>query len=220
MATIENQDEHSACLNGFRSLIELYLNLFHLHWRIAAGTALGFILFTGLNQLLFQAFEHTRGIDWIYLPAGVRLLCTLLFGLTGTLGLFLGSLITSFFYYFPDDPARALAGSLVSALAPYLAYELAQNTMRLRPSLSNLTAHKLLVCALLYAACNALMHLLWFLIAQDMGPHPAHSTLIMFTGDLLGSLLVVYLFKHLLSIARHYRRLRRRGHSSPSRRQD
>jgi len=196
------------------------LNSFHLHWRIAAGTALGFILFTGLNQLLFQAFEHTRGIDWIYLPAGVRLLCTLLFGFTGTLGLFLGSLVTSFFYYFPDAPVRALAGSLVSALAPYLAYILAQNTMRLRPSLSNLTARKLLACALLYAACNALLHLLWFVITKEAGPHPVHSTLIMFTGDLLGSLLVVYLFKHLLSIARRYRRLRRRGHSPLSRRLD
>lgn len=191
-------------------LIEPLLNFYQLHWRIAAGTALAFLIFTGLNHLFFHTFEHVRGIDWVYLPAGIRLLCTLLFGFTGSVGLFLGSCLAAFLYYFPDEPTRALVGSTISAFAPYLAYVLAQTTMRLRPTLSNLTARKLLACALLYAGCNTLLHLLWFIATGDPGPHPWHSSAIMLMGDLSGSLIVVYLFKHILSATRRYRRLRRR----------
>lgn len=193
------------------------MNFYQLHWRIAIGTALAFLIFTGLNHLIFQAFEHVRGIDWVYLPAGIRLLCTLLFGLTGAIGLFLGSCVVTFSYYFPDDPARAMVGSLVSALGPYIAYLLAQKTMRLRPTLSNLTAAKLLACAWLYAMCNATLHLISFQFFGKPGTDPWHSTLIMFLGDLSGTLIIVYLSKHILSASRRYRRIRRRVHHHQSR---
>jgi hypothetical protein len=44
-----------------------------------------------INEWLFTPFEFARGINWIYLPAGVRLLCTLLFAAAGAIGLLLVS---------------------------------------------------------------------------------------------------------------------------------
>jgi hypothetical protein len=58
---------------------------------------LGTIAMHGLmmlaNELFFMRSEFLQGIGWIYLPAGTRLLCTLLFGRAGAAGL----LITGWF---------------------------------------------------------------------------------------------------------------------------
>ena len=52
-----------------------------------------------LNMALFNALELHSGANWIFLPAGVRLLCTLLLGLEGAIGLLIASLIISIQIY-------------------------------------------------------------------------------------------------------------------------
>ena len=54
-------------------------------------TIVAFLTMVGVNELLFKAGEFVPGINWIYLPAGVRLLATLLFGLSGAVGLLLSA---------------------------------------------------------------------------------------------------------------------------------
>src|SRR3712207_8323517 len=55
-----------------------------------------------VNTYLFkELLEHAPGIAWIYLPAGVRLLCTLLFGAYGAIGLTIASVCAAVFYFFP-----------------------------------------------------------------------------------------------------------------------
>lgn len=48
-----------------------------------------FVVGLVVNELVFNHFEFTRGVNWIYLPAGIRLLATLLFAEAGALGLLL-----------------------------------------------------------------------------------------------------------------------------------
>lgn len=161
------------------------------------GSALLFLLSFGLNEWLFAGSEFVRGINWIYLPAGMRLLCTLLFGGAGALGVLLASCLTSLLYYFPGDLERALFGAASSAAAPYLVYLLAQKMFGLQASLANLTAQRLLWLVVLYALASPLLHHVGFWLHGDM-----HATLtgflVMFGGDLLGSLVVVYTMKSLL----------------------
>ncbi|MGB3289887.1 MAG: hypothetical protein WBA83_11470 [Burkholderiaceae bacterium] len=128
-----------------------------------AGTAAAYLLLLALNELAFTHSEYVRGINWIYLPAGARLLCTLLFGAAGALGILIASWLATIYYYFPDDFIRAAAGSAISAGSPYLAYLLARRFFSLRDSLSNLTPKRLLICAVACAAVNTLLHQLWFL---------------------------------------------------------
>ena len=47
------------------------------------STIVLFIATLALNELLFTRLEFASGINWVYLPAGVRLLCTLHFGGAG-----------------------------------------------------------------------------------------------------------------------------------------
>lgn len=54
---------------------------------MVAVTMVAFLLMLIVNEWLFSRFEFARGINWIYLPAGMRLLCILLFAEAGAVGL-------------------------------------------------------------------------------------------------------------------------------------
>lgn len=58
---------------------------------IVLSTALAFIGALWANEVLFSRLEFIAGINWIYLPAGVRVLSTLLFAETGAASLLLVS---------------------------------------------------------------------------------------------------------------------------------
>lgn len=165
---------------------------------MVATTILLFVGALATNSWLFSRLEHVPGIAWIYLPAGVRLLCTLLFAEAGAVGLLLASWGVSFLYIFPDDPERAFAGGILSTLAPWLVYRLAQRCWALEGSLAGLTPSRLLVLALAYSLANPLLHHAWFALRGE--PDPFAGFLPMFVGDLVGSLLVIYAVKLVLAM--------------------
>lgn len=164
---------------------------------VIISASLFLIVFIG-NELLFNSerFELVRGVNWIYLPAGMRLLCTLLFGGAGAIGILIASWLTCIFYFFPDDPLRSFAGSLASAAAPYLVYKLSQYLYGLQSSLTNLSAKRLLVLTVLYSVANPTLHHFWLLMR---GEPLGSSYLVMILGDLIGTLVVIYAIKMLLS---------------------
>ncbi len=150
--------------------------------------------FYHLNLWLFDALELHSGANWIFLPAGVRLLCTLLFAGEGALGLLLASLLISILHLGDSmDWLTGLVAAFISAGAPYLVYRLAQRAGMLA-TLQNLTAGRLSVLALAYAFANASLHSLWFALRGHF-PDMAHGFAVMFAGDLIGTLIVVYAMK-------------------------
>ena len=162
------------------------------------ATIVLFALALVLNEWIFGSLEFVRGVNWIYLPAGMRLLCTLLFAEAGALGLLLISLPVCYFYFFPTDLPRAVAGGIVAALAPYAVYRMARRCMGLRKSLANLTGPRLLLLAVLYALANAALHQVMALLI-GRGLH-LDRTLVMLLGDLCGTLIVLYVGKVLLML--------------------
>jgi len=170
-----------------------------LQLSMAFVTIVFFVLAMALNEWLFQHLEFVPGINWIYLPAGVRLLCTLLFGAAGAAGLLIASLLVNAFYLFPDDPARAVIGAILASAAPYLVYRLARHAFGLRTSLTNLTPARLLAFVLAYAVTNPLLHHIWFALRGNRAAL-AHGFLAMFVGDLSGTLIVIYAMKALLRL--------------------
>jgi len=71
-----------------------------------ASTAVVFVVSPWFRQQIFTHTDFVRGVDWIYLPSGVRLLSTLLPGGDGPSGLLVESWLVDFFYFFPLDPVR------------------------------------------------------------------------------------------------------------------
>jgi hypothetical protein len=164
---------------------------------MAAATVILFFAALGVNALLFTRLEFMAGINWIYLPAGVRLLCTLLFAEAGAIGLLVASWLACFFIFFPDDPVRSFAGGILATIAPYGVYLLARHGYGLRASLTNLSPMNLLQCALMFSIASPLLHHLWFAFYEHK-TNLAASFVAMFTGDLSGTLIVLYSARWLL----------------------
>jgi hypothetical protein len=171
------------------------------HWLVQVLITI--VLFTGmlaLNVALFKALEFAPGISWIYLPAGMRLLCTLLFAEAGAVGLLIVSWLVSFEYFFPNDFERAFMGGLIATAAPYLVYLVARHFYGLDHSLRNLTSRRLLVLAFAYSVSSPLLHHLWF---ASRGQHNlVRGFVAMFVGDLTGTLIVLYALKGVLALLR------------------
>lgn len=170
-----------------------------LHFWSIIGTVIVFCLSLWINQVVFTHTSFVQGINWIYLPSGVRLLSTLLLGFDGFVGLLLAGLLTDFLYWFPHDPVRAIAGAFLGSLAPYLVYRLALEYYDLRASLTNLTPKRLLVLAVAYSIANPLFHHLWFALTGTTEKW-FESFFSMFVGDLTGALIVLYSMKGILAL--------------------
>ena len=173
--------------------------------RLQASLVLATIaLFTAMlaiNEWLFRWLEFAPGINYVYLPAGMRLLCTLLFAEAGAVGLLIVSWAASFMLFFPGQFQRAFVGGIIAAAAPYAVYRLARWRYGFAASLANLTSRRLLALVLAYSLASPLLHHVYFAwVGQgDL----LRGFVAMFTGDLAGTLIVIYGIKALLSLTPH-----------------
>jgi hypothetical protein len=170
-----------------------------LHFWSIVGTVVVYVLSLWLNELIFTRTEFLRGVNWIYLPTGVRLVSALLLGGDGAIGLLVAGLIVDFYYYFPHDPVRAIVGAIISAAGPYAVYRLALERYQLRASLTNLTPKRLLFLALAVAITNSVLHHIWFALTGDT-QNLVERFFMMFVGDLSGAMILLYAMKGLLLI--------------------
>jgi hypothetical protein len=152
-----------------------------------------------LNEWLFKAFEIHSSANWIFLPAGLRLICTLLLGINGAVGLLIGALLANYSTSLLDI-ITSVGDSFIGAGAPLLAYLLALHT-GMPKSLHRLSATRLSVLALMYALISSLLYSLWY-VARDVYPNFLHNWVTMFIGDLLGTLIIIYTLKILLALYR------------------
>ena len=156
-----------------------------------------------LNMMLFDTLELHSGANWIFLPAGVRLLCTLLLGAEGAIGLLIASVIISIQTYGEMGLVTNLVSACISAGGRCLVYRLALiNGMP--ATLEKLNAAKLAVLCLVYAFVSALLHSIWYMLRS------VHTDLLtgftaMFIGDLIGTLIILYAMKMVLATVRRTR---------------
>jgi hypothetical protein len=173
------------------------------------GLAISALSYTSLfyvNHWLTSDFIFSLGVNWIYLPAGLRLFLTLIFGLPGAIGITLASFLISYYGDFPRDLMLCIGIGLVSGFAPYLAKVFVINNVRLAPDLSDLNFQKLVICILIYALLSAGLHQWWFsTMALDDAGGINHVS-VMFIGDVLGSLLLISLIKYSLDLLKKARK--------------
>jgi hypothetical protein len=153
-----------------------------------------------INELLFRHLEFAEGINWIYLPAGVRLLATLLFAEAGAIGLLAVSWLYCFFFLFPHDPVRAFAGGILSSAAPYLVYLGARRWLNLQGSLANLAAWQVLACAVAYSLASPFLHHIWFALYEGRD-NLLGSFAVMALGDLAGTVLLLFFTKWVMRLS-------------------
>jgi hypothetical protein len=163
--------------------------------------AITFFLGFQLNELLFAELEYHRGAHWIFLPAGLRLLFVLVFGVRGIAGIFLGSALVRM------NAEQALTFNIliesgISVVALLLIYQLAL-WRALDPSLSNLRWQSLLTLSVGFGATSAFMHLLW-LASTGVATSFLESFFAMLVGDVAGTVLLIYIAKVVLAVMRRF----------------
>lgn len=144
------------------------------------------------NEVLFSYLEHHRGAHWIFLPAGLRLLSILLLGAEGAVGIFLGSLLITW-QLGESSPMGHFIEPLISAGAPMITYYVALRS-GLSINLKNLSAKLLLVLSVAFATTNALLQSLWD-VSEGITESFSSSFFVMFVGDLLGTIIVIYVIR-------------------------
>lgn len=165
---------------------------------VSVGTsALLYYGFFHLNEWLFSALEVHRGANWIFLPAGLRLLNTLVLGGEGAIGLLIASFALSFGLVH-SDPITAAVSPFISAGAPYLIYRFAL-ARGLPSTLEKLTPASLSVLIVMYAAASSSLHSTWYSM-RGVSQSFLSGFSAMFIGDLIGTLIMVYLIKLLLML--------------------
>jgi hypothetical protein len=180
--------------------------------RILSESATGFLVsilaYTTLfylNDWLTSHISFGLGVNWIYLPAGLRLFLTLIFGLPGALGIALASFLISYFGAFSHELISCIGIGLISGFAPYLARSFVLSNVDISSDLSNLSLPKLVLSTLIYSALSASFHQYWFAIRGLDEAGSLNHFLVMFIGDILGTVLLVALIQYGLDLLRRLR---------------
>lgn len=151
-------------------------------------------LFAGahlLNGWLFQQFELSAHISWIYLPAFLRVAYVLVLGpIWGFLTLFIGGMLLG--GGLDENLLQALTNASASALGPVLALWLFMVLKERSLQISRLS--DLIQMCVLYALLNALVHHVAWAYNQPTQLLSASQLPIMVIGDLAGAVLGALVF--------------------------
>jgi hypothetical protein len=166
-----------------------------------ALTLLSAVLFVGffeLNDLIFYSLEHREGINWLFLPAGFRVILVLVLGLPGAVGLMLGGWYVDWQLIDGPDPILGFLNGVAGGLTPWLVMKFLQKRQWLSQTLHNIHPLQLLNLTLATSAASAAVHQ----IAWHWMDKPLTNIWVdvwpMFIGNVSGALVMLYGFKFAL----------------------
>lgn len=160
-------------------------------FRHAAVAAVVFLGSFHLNDWFFTHFQLSDAISWIFMPAAIRLILVLLFGIWGALGLWIGSFVQLYFIAGDGIVYSALVAWL-SAFCPYIAVQIGLRWFKLPANLQGLRASHLIDLSVLASVTSVVPHNFLF-YAFGRVDSPWSGMVPMFIGDLVGTTIVLTL---------------------------
>ncbi|MBP6276233.1 MAG: hypothetical protein KA393_02370 [Limnohabitans sp.] len=166
---------------------------------LALGSAVLFVCFFQFNGWLFADLLYREGVNWVFLPAGFRIILVLVLGLPGAMGIMWGTWFLDRDLIGTNSMWLAVLNGVVSGFTPLWVLKMLERGKRTQHLLQEMTAQHLLNFTLIFAAASSVAHhVVWLLMGRadvniwvDVWP--------MFIGDAIGALLMLYGFKLLLS---------------------
>jgi hypothetical protein len=151
------------------------------------------------SQLVF--LDYAMGISLIFLPAGVRTLAVLIFGLRGALGVFAGALLSTLEYMGHIAALDLFNISVISAISAFSAYLMMVLVCRWRNignDLNELTFNDIVVIVFSQGLLSSTLHQIIYAIhgidAAYENPTYTESFRLwaaMATGDIVGSMILM-----------------------------
>lgn len=158
---------------------------------VACGAA--YAVFFSLNHWLFEHLEFARGVNWVFLPSGLRLTLVLVFLEWGALGIALASMAISYAGY-GMSPLDSIVTGGISGLAPWLARRLCIHGLGMDPDIRYLHPRQLMQLGLIFSITSPVLHQLWY-SWRGFSNHFVEDTVVMFMGDLLGALIILLILR-------------------------
>jgi hypothetical protein len=175
------------------------ISLIIYHLIVVIVVALMWIILYKFNHEIFGTLEVSSLTNVVFLPSGIRLISTLLLKLHAVIGLFIGGLITNLH---PEITLEnTIIISLISAVNPYMAYLSSNAMFNIKSSLATLTSMQLLFISLIYALFNSISHNIFFYLSAITDEFLI-NVLKMFTGDFIGSILLLTICSVVYSLFR------------------
>jgi hypothetical protein len=174
---------------------------------LVLATALAYGAAFFLNRWAFPTLELLQDVSWLYLPAGLRVVFVLLFGLEGALGIAVACILISSQLYYPARLDEAVVAGLIVGFLPWVVRLVLIQTGQLQGDLSGLSARALLAVSVIFAGSTALVLQGWHLYV-DGARNYWQTVSAMFVGDVVGTIVVLYLFKlgaHYWNLVSHER---------------
>jgi hypothetical protein len=164
---------------------------------------------------LFAWVEWVPGINLVYFPHGLRMILVIVFAEAGALGIVIGTIIGGL-DLIRVNPTLGLAHSVVAGAAVWLAARLV-----IKPSpkssllpqtaggIAAIDGRSLILLAFVSSALNSLGHVLGWMLFDTEAKQLEVRFATMFTGDLLGAVILLYALRALILFIERNQRPRR-----------
>lgn len=184
------------------------MNKAHLLETFILILASAFLYWAGfeVQNLIFSFTEHIPGVNWFYLPSGLRVLLVLVAGVYGAIGIFFATMLINLIHTPDIRDGMLISTALASGFGAWVALSVLRWRGVIAAGLTGLTSVALLQFAFLYAILNTMFHQAVWLISQRNGSFFMVDVWPMFVGDLLGAAAFLYGMKRLLLLKKSHNR--------------
>lgn len=161
---------------------------------ICCGSFVLFSLSFKLNGLLDGFALYAPGVNLVFVPAGIKLVCLLVGGEAAAVGLLLSSVHASLGVWQDSGLLEMVGFAIASIGSYYLTLKLVNRLMGIDHMLSNLRYwHIVILCVLVSLANGAIQNIVYLARQKVLPEDLLASTAAMVLGDFLGCFIVINL---------------------------
>ena len=143
-----------------------------------------------LNKFVFDELEFSFGVNWVFIPSGLKLLMVLIAVEDAAIGITLASWMIGLDHYYLDSLLTTLVTGVISGCSPLLARKICLDFLGIDKELIGITPRSILIMSLVFSILSASLHQIWF-FHNRATENFLHSLAVMAVGDLLGTALVL-----------------------------
>ena len=162
--------------------------------RLFLAVTAGYSVFNVANHYLTESLYLETGAHLIHLPSGIRMVIVLVAGVLGAAAISLASFPYAYWILFDGNLSLSIIISITSSLIPLTTFFVVRRIIHWQNNFADLTPRKLLIISVTYATANATIHQFIYHLF-DVVERPVNAWLVMFTGDILGIVIILYLLR-------------------------
>lgn len=145
-----------------------------------------------LNKFIFDEYEFSFGVNWVFIPSGLQLVMVLIAIEDAAIGIALASCVIGFEHYQMDSMIRTLVTGIIAGSSPLLARKICFDFLGIDKNLRHISSKSILMMSIIFSIISASLHQIWFFYNGATDKF-IHSLAVMALGDFLGTALVLTL---------------------------